>query len=107
MISTHILDTSLGTPAEGVPVKLQFKEGSTWKDLESGTTNLDGRFVFSSEKKAGLYQIIFEVEAYLKKHSKESFYQSIPIPFKVENTNRKYHVPLLLNPFGFSTYRGS
>lgn len=107
MISTHVLDTSLGMPAEGISIKLQIKDGASWKDLETGTTNGDGRHVFNCEKKAGLYQLTFEVESYLKKHSKEHFYTSIPIPFKIENTGRKYHVPLLLNPFGFSTYRGS
>lgn len=107
MISTHVLDTSLGMPASGITVKLQIKDGASWKDVEAGSTNTDGRHVFDCEKKPGLYQLVFEVESYLKTHAKDSFYTIIPIPFKIENTNRKYHVPLLLNPFGFSTYRGS
>ena len=107
MISTHILDTSLGSPAESVAVKLQKKEGDTWKDLSKGHTNVDGRFVFDCEKAAGVYQIIFDIEDYFKKSGRECFFMNTPVIFKVVDTQRKYHVPLLLNPFGYSTYRGS
>jgi 5-hydroxyisourate hydrolase len=107
MISTHILNTSRGTPAGGVPVKLQKRNDKGWVDLVDGTTNSDGRFNFDCEKTAGIYQIIFEVEKYLKKESQDYFYQNIPVVFKIEDTTKKYHVPLLLNPFGYSTYRGS
>jgi len=107
MISTHILDTSLGSPAESVVVKLQKKENDTWKDLSHGSTNADGRFVFDCEKASGIYQIIFEVEDYFKKTKRECFFMNTPVIFKITDTQRKYHVPLLLNPFGYSTYRGS
>jgi 5-hydroxyisourate hydrolase len=107
MISTHILDTSRGTPASGIPVKLRLREGDTWKEIKSGVTNNDGRHAFECEAKPGVYQIIFEVEDYLKNSAKETFWLNIPVVFKVENTARKYHIPLLLNPFGYSTYRGS
>jgi len=107
MISTHILDTTKGNPAAGVSVKLQIQEGPSWKQIGTGVTNADGRFVFDCEKTPGTYQIVFEVEDYLKKENKDSFFTNIPVIFKIENTGRKYHVPLLLNPFGYSTYRGS
>jgi 5-hydroxyisourate hydrolase len=107
MISTHILDTSLGAPAESVDVMLQIKEGNNWKNLKAGSTNADGRFVFDCEKVPGVYQITFEIESYFKKSGRESFFMNTPVIFKVVDTNRKYHVPLLLNPFGYSTYRGS
>jgi 5-hydroxyisourate hydrolase len=107
MISTHILDTSKGVPAAGVPVRLQIRSNSTWKDIEVGSTNSDGRHSFDCETLAGTYQIIFEVEAYLKSAHKESFFAHIPVVFKIEHAQKKYHVPLLLNPFGYSTYRGS
>ncbi len=107
MISTHILDTSLGTPAQAVAVKLQIKEGAAWKDLGAGVTNADGRFVFGCEKAAGVYQIIFSIEDYFKASAREAFFLDTPVIFKVTDTQRKYHVPLLLNPFGYSTYRGS
>jgi 5-hydroxyisourate hydrolase len=107
MISTHILDTSKGLPAAGIALKLQRRDGSLWKEVESGTSNSDGRHAFTAETTAGTYQIIFDVESYLKTEAKEFFYSQIPIVFKIENAQRKYHVPLLLNPFGYSTYRGS
>lgn len=107
MISTHILDTSKGSPAAGIPVKLRLRSGDSWVELGAGKTNVDGRFSFECEATAGIYKIIFEVEDYLMKSSKDSFYSKVPVIFKVTETNRKYHVPLLLNPFGYSTYRGS
>jgi 5-hydroxyisourate hydrolase len=107
MISTHILDTSLGHPAAGVPVTLQRLEGQSWKDVAAAKTDSDGRHLFAAALTAGHYQLVFEVEAYLQSQSREFFYTKIPIMFKIENTQRKYHVPLLLNPFGYATYRGS
>ena len=107
MISTHVLDTSKGAPAAGISVNLQMKSASGWKDIGTGKTNSDGRFSFECEKTAGVYQIVFEAGPYLKSEAKEYFYESIPVVFKIEDTARKYHVPLLLNPFGYSTYRGS
>ena len=107
MISTHVLDTSLGHPAAGVPVLLQKKNQENWQTLEKGITNQDGRHSFSSAIETGLYQIIFEIENYLKKENKEYFFPVAQVTFQISNTTRKYHVPLLLNPFGYSTYRGS
>ncbi|WP_413287731.1 hydroxyisourate hydrolase [Bdellovibrio sp. HCB337] len=107
MISTHILDTSKGFPAESVAVRLQKKEGDTWKEIGKGQTNSDGRFVFDCERVAGTYQITFDIEDYFKKQNQETFFMNTPVIFKITDTQRKYHVPLLLNPFGYSTYRGS
>jgi 5-hydroxyisourate hydrolase len=94
-------------PAEAVTVKLQIKQGQQWKDVSQGRTTADGRFAFDGAKDPGIYQIIFEIEEYYKKDSRESFFLNTPVVFKIENTQRKYHVPLLLNPFGYSTYRGN
>ncbi len=107
MISTHILDTSLGSPAESVLVKLLKKDGNTWRDLAKGNTNADGRFIFDCEKAPGTYQIIFEIEEYFKKKGRDFFFMNVQVVFKVVDIGRKYHVPLLLNPFGYSTYKGS
>lgn len=107
MISTHILDTSKGAPAAGISVKLRMRNNDAWVELASGKTNADGRCTFECEATAGLYKIVFEVEDYLKKQSKENFFSKIPVVFKVADVGRKYHVPLLLSPFGYSTYRGS
>lgn len=107
MISTHVLDTSRGNPAAGVAVSLQKMNGDRWVDVSKGVTDADGRHAFGSEREAGTYQIVFDIEPYLKKSGGEFFFLTAPVVFKIENTQRKYHVPLLLNPFGYSTYRGS
>jgi 5-hydroxyisourate hydrolase len=103
MISTHILDTSLGNPAAGVKVLLEKKSADSWKQLAEESTNIDGRIVFDCPADAGDYRLTFAVEDYIK----DSFFLNTPVVFRVQDTNRKYHVPLLLNPFGYSTYRGS
>jgi 5-hydroxyisourate hydrolase len=113
MISTHVLDTSKGLPAMGIAVKLQksastnFSDSSSWQNISEGITNADGRIVFDCEKNPGIYRLTFEIEKYLKAENKDFFFLQAPVVFKIENVNRNYHVPLLLNPFGYSTYRGS
>jgi 5-hydroxyisourate hydrolase len=107
MISTHILDISKGIPATGVKVKLQKKGVQAWEDVAKGLTNEDGRCSFECEPATGIFRILFEVESYLKKGGDEAFFMRIPVVFKVEDSSRKYHIPLLLSPFGYSTYRGS
>lgn len=105
MISTHILDTTKGVPAAGVTVLLEQQNGSAWKEIGTDKTNADGRIVFNCPKEAATYRLTFFVEEYFK--NEEHFFLNTPIVFKVKNTDRKYHVPLLLNPYGYSTYRGS
>lgn len=105
MISTHILDTSKGMPAADVKVTLEQKSGAGWKDIGADKTNADGRIVFNCPKEAGDYKLTFFIEDYFK--NEDHFFLNSPIIFRVKNTDRKYHVPLLLNPFGLSTYRGS
>lgn len=107
MISTHVLDTSLGNPGVGIQVRLQIETPQGWKELGLGETNSDGRLSFDCEKKPGIYQLTFEIDDYFKKLNTEHFFKIAPVIFKIENTARKYHVPLLLNPFGYSTYRGT
>lgn len=107
MISTHILDTSKGQPAEGVKVLLEKWIGQDWKGLGDGTTNSDGRTNFECPKEKGLYRLSFEVPDYFQREKRECFFGTIPVVFRIENVERKYHVPLLLNPYGYSTYRGS
>ena len=107
MISTHILDTSRGHPASLVQVILEKKIGHDWKKLFVDKTNSDGRLSFDCPKEEGLYRLTFEIEEYYKRLGQESFFQNTPVIFNITDTNRKYHVPLLLNPFGYSTYRGS
>lgn len=106
MISTHILDTSKGTPVKDVSVILYKKESSSakWKKIETGITNADGRISFNCPPKKGVYRLNFEIEAYFKS---DFFFLEAPVIFKISNTSRNYHVPLLLSPYGYTTYRGS
>jgi 5-hydroxyisourate hydrolase len=107
MISTHILDTHLGEPAANVKVDLKIQDGESWKHVASGVTNDDGRIVYDCPYLEGVYRLDFEIEEYYKTNKQEFFFMSVPVIFNITNTKRKYHVPLLLNPYGYSTYRGS
>lgn len=107
MISTHILDTMHGDPAANVSVTLEMKEGEAWKTLQSAKTNDDGRIAFDCESVAGDYRLTFNSNEYFESKGVEYFFLATPVVFRITNTNRKYHVPLLLNPYGYSTYRGS
>lgn len=109
-ITTHILDTSIGKPAAGVKVTLSILKGDSWSQLAQGITNNDGRItnLLTSDHKAetGIYKLDFSVGPYFEAQSVRSFYPYIEIVFDVREIQH-YHVPLLLNPFGYSTYRGS
>jgi len=107
MISTHVLDTSLGAPASGVTVQLEKKTGTGWSLISEEKTNEDGRIAFQCPKEAGHYRLLFQVEPYFKKLKITPFFTEAPVVFHITNIDRKYHIPLLLNPFSYSTYRGS
>ena len=112
-ITTHVLDTSKGLPAAGVPVRLSIRTGpgqNDWKELGESITNLDGRapdLLTDSKISAGVYRLIFETQTYFTSIGLSGFYPSVPIIFEITNPEQHHHVPLLLNPFGYSTYRGS
>lgn len=107
MISTHILDTSKGMPASGVTVSLEIRLHDEWKSIEKQNTDEDGRIAFKCPYEKGVYRLMFDVDPYFAREGVENFFLRTPVIFKVTDTGRKYHVPLLLNPFGYSTYRGS
>lgn len=110
MISTHILDTSLGKPAAHVTVELAKYVNDQWLDISIDKTNQDGRISFECAPIGGTYRLKFKIEDYLKQQSKENaepFFIVAPVVFNISDTTRKYHIPLLLNPFGYSIYRGS
>lgn len=103
-LSTHVLDVSLGTPAEGIRVMLL--RGT--QPLGEGVTDKDGRARdFAPSLEAGEYTLRFEVHPYFRATGREAFYRVITIDFVVRATEEHYHVPLLLSPFGYTTYRGS
>ena len=103
-ITTHILDTSRGAPAAGVPVRLEHQASvGEWKQLGSGVTNSDGRLAGLPEVTAGIYRLTFDTRAY----SPDGLYPEVAVTFEVRDTGRHYHIPLLLSPYGYTTYRGS
>ena len=107
MISTHILDLSTGSPAAGVRVTLERKAATSWTTVQQELTNPDGRIAFQCPFEPGIYRLTFGVEAYLSSQGKKPFFLDLPLTFEIADTGRKYHVPLLLSPYGLSTYRGS
>ncbi|CAJ2375811.1 MAG: hydroxyisourate hydrolase [Gammaproteobacteria bacterium] len=108
-ITTHILDTSRGKPAAGVRLALRRYADGKWSELAAGVTDADGRvsdlLKDGEALPAGEYQIAFETGAYYG--DAPCFYPRVEITFRIEGDGQHYHVPLLLNPFGYSTYRGS
>ncbi|GAA5160161.1 hydroxyisourate hydrolase [Ornithinimicrobium tianjinense] len=103
-LSTHVLDTALGRPAEGVAVTLT---SATGERLGEARTDADGRVrPLGPELHPGVYVLSFATGAYHAATGQESFYPSVGITFTVGDAAH-YHVPLLLNPYGYSTYRGS
>jgi 5-hydroxyisourate hydrolase len=109
-ITTHVLDVSRGRPASGVPVALRVEDGGAWKLLSEKATDGDGRVKDLLEEgalAAGTYRLEFALTEYFREQNVESFYPAAAITFVVKNPGEHYHVPLLLSPFGYSTYRGS
>lgn len=117
-ITSHILDTTLGKPAQGVALHLEKKQpvqghtsSSQWVALGHGQTNADGRvetlLPTNHVLQSGVYRITFDVAAYFRASNTKAFYPEVTIVFEVERPEEHYHVPLLINPYAYSTYRGS
>lgn len=108
-ISTHVLDTAVGRPARGIAVTLSQPDGGQWRTVASGVTDDDGRIkpLIDSIPAVGTYRLTFDVAPYFSRLQQPSFYPCVTIDFSVKATSEHHHVPLLLSPFGFSTYRGS
>lgn len=109
-LTTHVLDTARGVPAAGVPVTLEAADGDGFTTLATAVTNDDGRVADLVEPGGlgrGVYRITFALDAYHNTHGISGFYPYAQIVFRVEDPDQHHHVPLLLSPFGYSTYRGS
>ncbi|PZS37010.1 MAG: hydroxyisourate hydrolase [Pseudonocardiales bacterium] len=104
-ISTHVLDAVTGRPAAGLEVTLRTRADDGWHELTRRGTDSDGRVAdLAREAGAGVYQLTFGTEAYL---GAEAFYPEVVVVFRVTDADAHHHVPLLLSPFAYSTYRGS
>ena len=111
-ITTHVLDTSRGKPAVALKVILEvYTSTKSWKELAHGETDTDGRISDLLPDgipiQAGIYRLTFLTAEYFRSIGAEGFYPYIPVVFELKESVTHYHVPLLLNPFGYSTYRGT
>jgi 5-hydroxyisourate hydrolase len=110
MITTHVLDTARGGPAVGVTVILELRHAGEWSPIGRGTTDAHGRLTTLTDDRGlapGTYRLTFDTGAYHREHGiSVPFFPEAKITFNVRNTDEHYHVPLLLSPFGYSTYRG-
>lgn len=110
-ITTHILDTTRGLPAQNVPITLFAQTADGWQELATGLTNDDGRIagLLPQDKvlDAGVYRMHFETSMYFDNNKEQGFYPYVDIVFEIDGSGAHYHIPLLLTAFGYSTYRGS
>ncbi|PYU31169.1 MAG: hydroxyisourate hydrolase [Acidobacteria bacterium] len=111
-ISTHVLDTSIGRPASGVRVVLEVHSaGKDWKVVGKGKTDADGRVAnllpAGSHLEPANYRLTFDVSSYFRAQKVASFYSEVSTLFAVRDAAQHYHIPLLLSPYGYTTYRGS
>jgi 5-hydroxyisourate hydrolase len=110
-ITTHVLDTARGRPAAGIPVRLERRGEAGWEELGRGTTDGDGRcgalMPAAAALRPGAYRLRFAVAEHFAAAGTPAFYDRITVEFRVEEEAGHYHVPLLLGPYGYTTYRGS
>jgi 5-hydroxyisourate hydrolase len=110
MITTHVLDTAAGRPGRGIAIELERDDGGSWQRIGAGTTDDDGRLrtlTPGGPVAAGRYRLRFHTGAYLAAHHRAGFFPVVEIQFAIDDGAQHYHVPLLLSPYGYSTYRGS
>jgi 5-hydroxyisourate hydrolase len=112
-LSTHVLDTARGLPAAGLGVRVEVEEASGWRELARATTDADGRVPHllggegAPALAAATYRLTFDTGAWFATHGVEGFYPCVVVTVTVRDVGRHHHVPLLLAPYGYSTYRGS
>ena len=110
-ITTHVLDTAAGRPAAGVAVRLECKsEAGQWTRLAEGVTDADGRIMdllAAGRLMIAVYRMTFATGEYFQATGTVGFYAEVSVVFEIRRPDEHYHVPLLLSPFGYSTYRGS
>lgn len=110
MITTHVLDTALGIPGKNIAIELERQTGATWQLVGAGITDSDGRLrtlTPQGSMQTGSYRIRFQIAPYFESHGTKAFFPLVEIQFTIDDGDAHYHVPLLLSPFGYSTYRGS
>ena len=110
-ITTHVLDIARGRPASGLAVVLDMQVANGWQEVGRGATDGDGRLRTlmdpSATLLAGVYRLVFDTGAYFRSEGTRAFYPEVVVTFETVTGDDHYHVPLLLSPFGYSTYRGT
>ncbi|MDO9625545.1 hydroxyisourate hydrolase [Pseudomonas sp.] len=110
-LSVHVLNLQDGLPSPEVSVTLEKQNGQDWSTLNSGTTNEQGRItaLYPEGKtlEKGTYRVTFKTGDWFKKHQSATFFPEVPVIFEADGSVPHYHIPLLLSPYGFSTYRGN
>lgn len=109
-LSTHVLDATAGRPAAGMAIRLERPVGDGWERVAAGATGADGRlagWVPASGFGAGAYRLVFGTGAWFAGQGRSTFYPEVVVTFTVTDPAEHHHVPLLLSPYGYSTYRGS
>jgi 5-hydroxyisourate hydrolase len=109
-LTTHVLDTATGLPAADLSLKLDRLDGSEWTPVAHGRTNHDGRvanLLAPGDLHVGIWRLRFDTGAWYATRGQTGFYPWVDVVFEVTETTRHHHVPLLLSPYGYSTYRGS
>ena len=108
-LSTHVLDTARGRPAAGVRVTVELRDGDGWRGVGGGVTDADGRVpgLLEGPLSAGTHRLTFETGAWFQAQGVAGFYTEVTVVCQIEDPRAHYHVPLLLSPYGYSTYRGS
>jgi 5-hydroxyisourate hydrolase len=110
MITTHVLDNARGVPAVGIAVVLELLRGDIWDRIGSGATDSRGRLqslTGGAPVEPGIYRLTFAAAAYQRERGAASFYPEVQITFVLQQADEDVHVPLILSPFGYSTYRGT
>lgn len=108
-ITTHVLDAAAGAPAAGIEVSLETATQAGWTPVATGTTDDDGRVrdLGPSSLATGTYRLTFATGAYFAATGTEAFYPEVTVTCRIDSEQAHYHVPILLSPFAYSTYRGS
>jgi len=110
-ISIHILDTSIGKPGVGMAVVLEESAGKEWRELARSQTDSQGRinrlWPATGELRAGIYRVRYDSKEYFAQRKVKTFYPRIEVTFEITEPGEHHHIPLLLSPFGYTTYRGS
>jgi len=108
-VTTHVLDAAQGRPAAGIAVDLERRDADGWISVAEGTTDSDGRIGTLGPERlpSGTYRVSFAVADYFRAQQIRAFYPEVTVTFLVDEDENHYHVPVLLSPFAYSTYRGS